>query len=398
MAESKSAKPEKSAPAAPAAKSAKTGGSPAGGPGRGRKLVKSALGALPLLLMAWLLSAMAAAIGAPKWLAIAVAVIVLAGPPGWHLWAERRRKKAGKPQGKLTRHDRWLLRAGASLGLPLIVILVFFRGTAWDAVKTEGLWFAKSPPKTHSEIAVERLRYIPADARVLVDLSGVDAQAKTFLTLLFQGKVPVYGNKLPLAFASGDSDKQTVFLYRAQDVTKGLSAWTKQERRGRTAWVEPEENEGDSHVAFRVGDLMVVAKPEWVDTVVDTIEDETKSAAAGKLSRAVQLRGDEQTVLSFLARDVNLTPELSLDVGYLAWTKTKTGLALRGAAGGNKTQRDALKKALEDTFEARQSKFPVLKKLKLKISSDGDVLKFRLEIPADVAQAILLQPAIFSFS
>ena len=183
-----------------------------------------------------------------------------------------------------------------------------------------------------------------------------------------------------------------MFVFRWRDTKKTIAGWDKEDRRGHEVWLDPD---GD-HTAIRASGTLLLCTDEWVDPVIDAIESSDAGASSGPLRKAAELSGTKPSILSFLAQDVRLNKEITIEIGYLSWAVTKNGIVLRGGVGGSSDQRKLIGAALRERFDTRRKTFPVLESLKLETKTSDDVLLFSLEIPAETLQAILLQPAIFA--
>lgn len=135
----------------------------------------------------------------PRWLAAAIGLLAFPVlPVGWHLLAERRRRrkvaepaKPGKPPREgLSAHDRFLLRLLAVSAVFLLPLAVFDRGGAWDAIRDDGIWFARwgggepaTPPATSAAAGDRSLfQHPPADTQAMVWIDGSALPAEPFAT------------------------------------------------------------------------------------------------------------------------------------------------------------------------------------------------------------------------
>jgi hypothetical protein len=102
----------------------------------GGLLIGAACAALFLVPSAWLVH-----LGQSRWLALAAGLVVFPLlPVGWHLVAERRRKRDAA-KSSLTPSDRFLLRLVAVAVVVIVPLLVFARGRTWTAVKQNWTWY-----------------------------------------------------------------------------------------------------------------------------------------------------------------------------------------------------------------------------------------------------------------
>lgn len=92
--------------------------------------------ALFLVPSAWLIH-----LGWSRWLALAAGLIAFPVlPVGWHLVAERRRKRDAV-KSSLTPNDRFLMRLVAVVLVAIVPLVVFARGRTWTAVKENWTWY-----------------------------------------------------------------------------------------------------------------------------------------------------------------------------------------------------------------------------------------------------------------
>jgi len=147
--------------------------------------------ALFLVPSAWLVHH-----GQSRWLALAVGLVAFPLLPlGWHLWAERRRKRAALAS-TLTPRDRLLFRLIAVALVAIVPLLVFARRTTWTAVKQNWGWYlhwgggegdaggwetAAGAPITGD---ARLINYLPDDAQVVIWLRAtrefLDSMNKQF--------------------------------------------------------------------------------------------------------------------------------------------------------------------------------------------------------------------------
>ena len=125
-------------------------------------------------------SAMLIHLGWSRWLALAAGLIAFPLlPVGWHLLAERRRKRDAV-KSSLTSHDRFFMRLVAVVLVTIVPLVVFARGRTWTAVKENwtwyldwgggdedaGSWETASGAPIHGDARL--ITYLPDDAEVVV--------------------------------------------------------------------------------------------------------------------------------------------------------------------------------------------------------------------------------------
>jgi hypothetical protein len=128
--------------------------------------------------------------GQSRWLALAAGLAAFPLlPVGWHLLAERRRKRDGA-KGTLTVGDRFVMRLVAVGLVAILPLLIFARGQTWRAVKQHPTWFlhwggggdgggswttvAGVPVSGDARLLV----FVPADAEWVVWMRATDAFTK----------------------------------------------------------------------------------------------------------------------------------------------------------------------------------------------------------------------------
>lgn len=117
----------------------------------------------------------------PHWLAaIAGALTFPLLPVGWHLLAERRRRRDAV-KGALTGADRFMMRVMLVAAIAIAPLMIFARGQTWAAVKDHATWpmdwasAASSSGDSAGARDAALLDYVPADAEALLWIRGDEA-------------------------------------------------------------------------------------------------------------------------------------------------------------------------------------------------------------------------------
>ncbi|HUH02155.1 MAG TPA: hypothetical protein VML75_09170 [Kofleriaceae bacterium] len=114
----------------------------------------------------------------PHWLAaIAGGLTFPLLPVGWHLLAERRRRRDAK-KSALTGTDRFMMRVMLVAAIAVAPLVILARGQTWAAVKDHGTWpldWASASSNSGSSAGARDaalLDYVPADAEALLWVRG----------------------------------------------------------------------------------------------------------------------------------------------------------------------------------------------------------------------------------